>query len=304
MILDIYEKCNDNDKCIGRWERWEPHRQNINKALFENILKRDKLQNALILGAGRCDVMDLKFLLDNIKHITLVDYDYKSMEDAIERQGLTADEKQRITLKGQIEFTGFYNGDNIDIITKAMEKNEEEKKLVSDIINYIENINHDLCSLLGDEKYQLVISGAVHSQLIVPFLELAKADKKYMDEILRYIGHIANIFAEKLNENLLRLVQDEHYLLSYFDVMEMSDRNNTMIFCSLLNGLLLQGEYGKIEELLSRNSGVAGARHGCNHLKQLAGQENYSENAWIWNYRDDKKYYVKCVSVKKTVDHN
>ena len=137
-----------------------------------------------------------------------------------------------------------------------MDNKEEEEQLVLDIINYIENINHDLCSLLGTEKYQLVISGAVHSQLIVPFLELAKSHKKYANEMLKYIGHIANIFAEKLNENLFRLVQEEYYLLSYFDVMEMSDRNNTMIFCSLLNGLLLQGEYEKIEELLSRNSGV------------------------------------------------
>lgn len=295
MVLDIYEKCNADDGCRERWKRWELHRHTINSILNERIFSTVKIKDAVVLGAGRCEDIDLKFLLNNVESLTLVDYDYNSMEKALKRQQLSVEEKAKIILKGNIEFTGFYSKDFINKVIDKIKKKEDPDTVMQFVMERLNSANSNVKELLDHKEYSLVISGAVHSQLIVPYTEIAAIDNEYRDVILGEAGYIANILAENYNKVLSSLVKKNGWLFSYFDVMELSERNNTLSYENFINGLMAQNEYGKIDEFFVQTGGVAGARHGYKHLCELAGKYMSYDKSWIWNFRDNKKYYVRSI---------
>ncbi|QHI72708.1 hypothetical protein [Aminipila terrae] len=299
MILDIYEKCNADKGCHERWERWESHRDEISAVLNERIFSAEKIKNAIILGAGRCEDIDLKFLLKHVESLTLVDYDYNSMEKAIERQQLDREESDKVTLKGNVEFTGFYKEEFINEVIDKIKREESPESVVQFITAHLSSINSGLSQSLDNNKYSLVISGAVHSQLIVPYTQIAALNEDYTGQLMLEAGNIANTLAENYNKNLFSLVGEKGWLFSYFDVMELSESNNTLQYEEIINGLLVQNEYQKIDEFFLQNGGVAGARHGYNHLFQLARQYNPFEKCWIWQFRDNKKYYIRSLCVNK-----
>lgn len=300
MILDIYERCNADDGCRERWNRWESHRNTINSVLNEKIFSTAQIKDAVVLGAGRCEDIDLKFLLSHVESLTLVDYDNNSMEKALERQQLSTKEKDKILLKGNIEFTGFYDKDFINKVIakiKSKEAPESVMQLVKEQLNLAQS---RVKECLDNKQYSLVISGAVHSQLIVPYTELATVDIEYQNVMMRESGHIANRFAENYNHVIDSLVKDGGWLFSYFDVLELSERNNTLSYEPLINGLIAQNEYAKIDEFFVQTGGVAGARHGYNHLYELAEPHSPYETAWVWNFRDNRKYYIHSLCYRRS----
>lgn len=299
MILDIYERCNADDGCRERWNRWELHRNTISSVLTENIFSAVEIKEAIVLGAGRCEDIDLKFLLSHVESLTLVDYDYNSMEKAIERQQLSIQEKEKILLKGNIEFTGFYDKDFINSIIGKIKRKEDPERVMQAIKEHLNSANSMVKELLDNKQYSLVISGAVHSQLIVPYTELATVDAEYQNAMMSEAGRIANTLAENYNHVIASLVKEGGWLFSYFDVMELSERNNTLSYESLINGLIAQNEYDKIDEFFVQTGGVAGARHGYNHLWELAEPHSPYHTSWVWNFRDNKKYYIRSLCYRK-----
>ncbi|WP_312648585.1 hypothetical protein [Aminipila sp.] len=299
MVLDIYERCNADDGCRERWQRWELHRHIMNCILSERIFSAVKIKDAVVLGAGRCEDIDLKFLLDHVQSLTLVDYDYNSMEKALERQELSVEEKEKIILKGNIEFTGFYNKDFIDNVIAKIKMKENPATVMQFVMERLNSAASNVKELLDNQEYSLVISGAVHSQLIVPYTEIAAIDNEYRDVMMSEAGNIANILAENYNKVVASLVKKDGWLFSYFDVMELSERNNTLSYEGFINGLMAQNEYEKIDEFFVQTGGVAGARHGYKHLCELAEKYMTYNKSWIWNFRDNKKYYVHSICFRK-----
>lgn len=295
MLLDIYERCNADKGCHERWKRWESHRNTINSILNEKIFSVTKISDAIVLGAGRCEDIDLKFLLNNVDSLTLVDYDHNSMERALENQGLSIEEKKKIILKGNIEFTGFYNEDFIKKVINKIKRKKDPKSVVEFIMERLNLVNSNVRNLLDNKEYSLVISGAVHSQLIVPFMEIVSIDSEYSNELLHQIGYIANTLAENYNKTLLSLVKKDGWLFSFFDVMELSEKNNTLQYESIIDNLITRNEYQEIDEIILKKGGVAGSRHAYQHLNELVKKDMIFQKTWIWNFRDNKKYYVRSI---------
>ncbi|MBE6035340.1 MAG: hypothetical protein E7222_11690 [Clostridiales bacterium] len=299
MVLDIYKECNADDGCHERWKRWELHRQMINSILDEQIFSAASIKDAAILGAGRCEDIDLKFLLSNVESLTLVDYDYHSMEKAFERQQLSSKEKDKVILRGDIEFTGLYSEDTMKEITNKIKIKEKPESVIQFIKGKLNAVNRQFNDLLENNQYSLVISGAVHSQLVVPYTGIAVMDAEYLDELVKEAGNVADQLAENFNRSLLSLLKPKGWLFSYFDVMELSDKNNTLQYESIISTLAAQKDYATLNEIICQYGGVAGARHGFEHLRGLAEKFQPDEKAWVWNFRDNKKYYVRSLCFNK-----
>lgn len=295
MILDIYEKCNADEGCRERWQRWEHHRKKINSILEEQVFNQGKIRDAIILGAGRCEDIDLKFLLERVEHLTLVDYDYSSMEKALDRHLLTIEEKARVILKGNVEFTGLYQKENIEILEKKIMAKESCESISAFIMKSLKEYSSDLKTLSTKNKYSLVMSGAVHSQLIIPYVQMASAQAEYKEYLMKEAAAVADAMAENYNESLLSLVRPGGRMFSYFDVLELSEKSRTIQYEAELNRL--QGEEREecAEEIMYQNGGVAGARYGYQHLHILTGKYKPCETSWIWSFRDNKKYYVRSL---------
>lgn len=287
MILDVYESCNADSGCKDRWNRWKQHRENIGTAL-ERCGEAEKV---VILGAGRCEDLDLKHILKSFGHITLVDYDFESMKKALDRQMISEGEAERITLVGELEFTGLYD--------------EEFLSYDGDDIEYFDEMvmksGSSMPDILGREKYDLVISGAVHSQLIMPYVELAKNHEQGSD-LMGKAGMYANILAEKYNENMMSLLRAGGKCVCYYDVMEFSRSRGTLPYTAMFDNQIMGTDKDReavLEELIAQYGGVAGGRHGYDHMIEL-GKISWERN-WLWKYREDKQYYVRCIIVEKEI---
>lgn len=300
MVLDIYEKCNADKGCLERWDRWNSHREKINFILNKQIFSVSPIKDAVVLGAGRCEDIDLKFLLNNIEILTLVDYDYSSMEKALERQQLTVEEKKRIILKGNIEFTGFYDEHFINKVINKIKEKEEPKSIMQFIMEHLNSSKSNIKELLNNKEYSLLICGSVHSQLIVPFMQIALIDSDYSNEFMSQLGIIANTLAENYNRDLLSLIKEGGWLFSFFDVMELSEKNYTLQYESIIDNLINRSEFEEIDEIILKKGGVAGARHAYNHLEEEAKRYNPHKESWIWQFRNNKKYYVRSLCFCKS----
>ena len=283
--------------------RWKSHREHINTMLSHQAFAGGKIKDAVILGAGRCEDMELKFFLDHVETLTLVDYDSDSMVKALERQHVSEDERNRIVLIGDIEFTGFYKEEFVNRIISLMEAKEHPEIVCKLIQEHLETVQSDLIQALGNRKYGLVVSGAVHSQLIVPFFDLISMDQDY-NELKSQISTIANRLASNYNKDLLNLVQEDGWLFSYFDVMELSERNNALRYEPIISALIRENEDEKVENLMAQFGGVAGARRGYEDLLDRTKKYENHLKSWIWNFRENKKYYVRCLCVKKHVSQS
>ncbi|QAT43629.1 hypothetical protein [Aminipila luticellarii] len=300
MILNIYEQYNADEGCHERWKRWEQHRNTLHSVLNEQIFSSAGIKDAVILGAGRCEDVDLRRLLKHVESLTLVDYDYNSMEKALERQQLSRQEKEKIILEGNIEFTGFYGEDFVTETLDKIKRKENPESVVQFVKKHLSSVKDSLGELLDNRPYSLVISGAVHSQLIVPFTQIAAFDSEYTDRLMQEAAPIANILAEDYNRSLLSLVKEGGWLFSYFDVMELSERNQMLAYEDMIGGLIAQEEYDKIDAFFLQGGGVAGARQGYNHLYELVKQYEPYKKCWIWPFRDNKKYYIRSLCFKLT----
>lgn len=300
MLLEIYEKCNADKGCRDRWKRWASHRHIINSILTEKIFINTKIKDAVILGAGRCEDIDLKFLLNNVDSLTLVDYDYNSIKNALDRQQLSFEEKKKIILKGNIEFTGFYEEDFLNEIIAKIKIKEDSKTIKQYIMDYLIIAKSNIKEMLDNKEYSLVICGAVHSQLIVPFMQIVEIDSGLSNELKSKIIDIANVLAENYNKSLLSLTKEKGWLFTFFDVMELSEKNYTLQYESIIANLINRGEYKEIDEIMLKKGGVVGSRHAYQHLNKLVENYNPSQRSWIWQFKDNKKYYIRSLCFRKS----
>lgn len=299
MVLDIYEKCNSDSGCKDRWNRWKEHRDNINNILSDKVFRLGHVGKAAILGAGRCEDIDLKFLLEHVGYLDLIDYDCSSMERALERQDITEEEKDRITLKS-MEFTGFYEERFLSELETKMSEGCEAEEIIGLIREQLKTVSEEKNLLSQSGKYDLVISGAVHSQLIIPYTEIALKHDGYAEALMSIASETTDTFAENYNGSLISMIKPGGFIFSYFDVMEISEKRGTLCLEDEIKRYIEGDKNEEIEKLMYQYGGVAGARYGFQHLYLLAKEEQECLDEWIWSFRDNKKYYVRslCFSRK------
>lgn len=88
-----------NNSTRGQWDWYAAHRARIERLLIPNA--RD--QRICILGAGNCNDLDLKWLVQAYAQVHLVDIDRSALDRAVQRQGVAT---ERLALHAPIDLTG------------------------------------------------------------------------------------------------------------------------------------------------------------------------------------------------------
>jgi hypothetical protein len=88
-----------NNSTRGQWDWYAAHRASIERLIIPTA--RD--QRICVLGAGNCNDLDLKWLVQAYAHVYLVDIDRSALERAVQRQGV---QSGRLTLHAPIDLTG------------------------------------------------------------------------------------------------------------------------------------------------------------------------------------------------------
>lgn len=158
------------------WNNWKEHRSRICKMIEYNIFLKENVTNKsiAILGAGQCNDIDLNFLLKYAENITLFDIDVDACQVGIERQNLS--NNPNIKIHKAFDFIGldhkFY-----DEYYSQLKENCSISVLKRIIIEAADSIKKPEIN----EKFDVVISMATHSQLINGFSYPIRDDKTFDD---------------------------------------------------------------------------------------------------------------------------
>ncbi|HEY7155491.1 MAG TPA: hypothetical protein VH575_16125 [Gemmataceae bacterium] len=92
----------DNKESDGAWETFGAHRCKLTELL--RVTPNRSPQRLCVLGAGNCNDLDLKVLLNSYQELHLVDLDGEALARGVQRQGLS--DSSAVHHHGGIDITG------------------------------------------------------------------------------------------------------------------------------------------------------------------------------------------------------
>ena len=158
----IYQYLRDCQRINHAWENWRDYRQELTSYLLKYTSPGS---TAAIFGAGECNDLDLRQLLQHFESVTLYDYDMEAMHRGIERQ-------KAIGFTGlkfrQADFVGIPEEAYIEYTTLLAQECATEKRRETVILQKLEQMYEtaEKESLsFGETIYDYTIVIGVDSQL-------------------------------------------------------------------------------------------------------------------------------------------
>ena len=299
-MLKEYNKAEDG---VDRWKLWENNRETIKELEEKNIFSEDKdIENAIILGAGSCDDIDLKYLCSKVEKLTLADIDLESMKTGVEKQNLSKDDYEKIEFIGNIDFTGLEDTNFYKKLEESLKKKEKPKKILKIIMKSLEAIKDE--DLLGEDSYSLVISGAVHSQLTSVAVGLLNKysdnyRKKDFNKIHKDLIYLDDKISLKYNDLIMSLAKEDAIVFSWFDLNEFSESLGNFDQAEKVDEYCKEGNSEKVIELVTKNRLVG--FHGYLDLNKRALEKELKVqpwvNFWVWEFTCKKSYLVFSITI-------
>ena len=198
MDMSIYDRIKDKFIMKNAWEDWASYRSQ----LTELILEHDP-ESVIIIGAGRCNDIDLFTLLSGGKKVICVDVDVASMRTSMER--LPDNLRSRIECKN-ISLTGISEKD-MEVFCDRMLSSARDKGqdismdyLRSEMLLNLEALQKKLIQseeailrYLPEKSADTVVCCGVHSQL---FSTLSFFIKSMLGSLYDIIPEVTGLEAE------------------------------------------------------------------------------------------------------------
>lgn len=189
ILPDAYDDWKDYRNTITNYIIRETNQVSVPLSFRANMDETSLLPTLAIVGAGACNDMDLTALVSNFSKITLIDYDAKAMETALETYDLVNSphiECKTISLNG---FTDSHYEEFCRLLQEYVQCNLDhltpeifENYAIMLIHNYLEQIK-DYEIPLPVKTYDYVCCFGVHSQLQVMFSYIYHAFEVNLREI-------------------------------------------------------------------------------------------------------------------------
>lgn len=290
------EKFNNDVNHSGdldeKYLRWADYRVKINEFIKKHI-ENKQCESIFVFGAGECNDIDLKFLSNTFKEITLSDIDIASIEEGILRQRLSESVKAKINVV-QADYTGLDTIGFFDNITDQVNERKTEKEISGYIKTTISNMKNSEMLSAYKNKYSMVLVLPTYTQLIYTQMEaLLRILYQYnayevddLNKIITSMYHSMPEIINSYNDLMLSLMNDNGNAIVLVDVLEITDRQAREDIASQIDHI----EY--IKKYLHTN---------CSDLAQL-GLDNLKtridildEEYAIWPFDDSKDYIVNIL---------
>ncbi len=218
-IKTFNETLNQSDE--ERFLLWKEYREQLTKFIISYLNPTNK--DALILGAGNADDIDLSLLQSHCHMIYLSDVDEKALSSAMNTYHLS---KDLVTLL-PAEYTGL--DDHLlwkDFIHEALKvKNERD---VDQLIDTYKNIiiNH---TFLPDyiQQFDQIIISPIYTQLLFHHFETSLQFLKELHYPIRFIDlfrqsflNMMTVVIDAFNKNVVRLLKEKGQVFVISDIFE------------------------------------------------------------------------------------
>ena len=301
-LKEILKEYNQEDN-ENRWELWKNHREAVVKLQEKNIFSvRDDIDTAIVLGAGNCDDIDLNYLCSKVSKLTLVDMDLEIMKSGVEKQNLSQENYEKIEFVGNVDFTGLEDTKFYEELEELLERSKKPKQVLKLITKSLKLIEEN--TLLKNQTYSLVISGAIHSELTAASLVLLnKYSKNYSNKDFKKIHkdliYLDDTISINYNDLIMSLAKEDGVVFSWFDLKEFSKELDNYDEIDKVDKYCKEGNSEKVIELVTENKFVG--FHGYLDLNKRALEKNLKTppwvNFWIWKYSINKSYLVFSITI-------
>ncbi len=165
--MNIYDQLLKLQVIPSAWEEWTAYRHEITAYIIAHC---ENKKEVTILGAGRCNDIDLKLLLNHFDQVILVDMDLEAMQTGLMNQGLQNEHRIRLEVADFVgispdDYRHFANTLVCKVREKGLATSMEELTQVA--LEALERLEAQVMgsSLQLDLYVNTVVIG-VHSQLI------------------------------------------------------------------------------------------------------------------------------------------
>lgn len=271
---------------------WAGHREELKKIYGISEFFNNRFDNSLIIGAGNMYDLPYNDIVNKYKTTSLLDIDKSTLKKAINTIDRNLHNKVELICKDIVGYP-----EKISKITSQLIKENPEgiKELLSELFHY------NICSAVDfQQKYSLVISSTVSSQLILPITEVI--DSSYNNELIVIAKKLGEELAEKhanqvwslIHEGGIGILASEQYAWGYVN-------NKPLPLTNLINSpeqMLdnnIQKEIEKVKGGLTINGRITSEA-----IQRLIPQRSIVKKLdWIWQFDNSLFYLVKCWVVIK-----
>ena len=302
ILNEMLKEYNQEDS-EDRWKTWEKHRETIKELQEKNIFSINrKIDTAIVLGAGNCDDIDLNYLCSKVSKLTLSDIDLESMKNGVKKQNLSQEDYDKLEFVGSIDFTGLKDTNFYDELESLLIKSKKPKQILKLITKSLKLIDDK--TLLDQNSYSLVVSGAIHSELTaVALVLLNKYSTNYSNKEFKKIHkdliYLDDIISLKYNDLIMSLAKEDAIIFSWFDLKEFSEELGNYNYIDEVDKYCQEGNSEKVIELVTENKFVG--FHGYLDLNKRALEKDLKVqpwvNFWVWKFSTKKSYLVFSITI-------
>jgi hypothetical protein len=290
-----YEQLRTSETIPDAHEMWRGYRDALTAYVLSNLTPKSKIA---ILGAGECNDIDLKRVVEKGHQVTLLDRDESAMKRGVARAfgagEAVADVQIRTVDIWQISPVEYHE----------LEEMLYRREQMSVIIAWLKQLTQRLCEMpisLGC-GYDTVVAAGVHSQVNVLFVSLLQT---YMQqgicyeqhEIAAYLAQIADMnrsMTEHLQPALLDMAKRHIYAYEYASFDAADERIYDVIDLFYKGRSDLAAKQGICR--------VEGAIQLERTLSRLIFEGTFTVVSFqylVWPFTKEKKYLVIAYELKR-----
>ena len=173
--MSIFEEISKKFYLPNAWNDWEEYREGLTDLIIGYGKKTDS-RTLSIIGAGRCNDVDLRLLAEHFERIVLFDYDAESMEKAVKSYGSECRDRNQFEICVS-SLTGIKREDLESFFEKVMIRTRgvgrtltfnKLEKILSEEVEALKSMmtgsKGKLCSVLPEAD--IIVCNGVFSQLL------------------------------------------------------------------------------------------------------------------------------------------
>ncbi len=276
---ELYGRLRASQYLPNAFNEWEGYRDKVTDFIIKNS---DSNKSIAILGAGRCNDIDLKKLKKHFYTITLIDRDKNSMQEALSKYDLLNDPNVDLQISDFVGITDEMYCDYADYMITELSKEGENtviNKVVPKILSKLKEIFNSVNSYdpqIGKQQYDYVASFGIHSQLL---------------NIPIWIWSIGLANIKKTENSVEQMIKSENSRLikRFNDEIIMLARNNVFLGCEMQR----LGSYGGIEGAFQAIEDIR--KRSENKLIDL---KNVELTTWPFNELQNIIYQMCMINIK------
>jgi|SRR6056297_3015022 len=279
---------------------WNNYRNQIKSFIGKNIHNK-KEKKIIVLGAGDCGDINLKFFKNNFKKVLLTDIDKNALKRGIKKQNIS-----NINYS-TIDYTGLDNINFYEKLIALLNKGKEIKKVKNYIDSSLENIKiRNLINML-QYKFEVVLSLPIytqffyqHFQTLINYYEIYKKyNSTDISEISTFMLNKTKTVIKNYNYFIKEITTENGRIIALLDMLEYKSESKEIKKIKKLQTLKKRHEKDKFIKILIKKSGFGIPNFALKNLNDIFSER---KSKWLlWNFDENRTFIVKIILFQKII---